>query len=298
MGSYQPTRRPWSVGVANYLNLQTFPLHAEQVLVTAGVYQAFYQFGAPYISKWLAPKTYESMSEKSRTNLDMRVVSFLQSIFISAYALKVIFTDPSRINTGPLDRLWGYSSPAGSVQAYAAGYFLWDIYVTSTHLAVSGPSVLAHAICAFAVSMIGFVSLPAFVMHPDTNFSQRPFANYYGVNFVLYEMSTPFLNIHWVLDKVGKTGSDLQFYNGVCLMSTFFGCRLVWGSYQTWLLSKDMLFAWQNRGTGPFPTWLFSLYFVANTTLTGLNFFWFGKMIDAMRRRFQSKPASSEPKTT
>jgi TLC domain len=57
---------------------------------------------------------------------------------------------------------------------------------------------------------------------------KRPFANYYGLNFVLYELSTPFLNIHWFLDKLNVTGSRLQLYNGIALVVTFFACRVVW----------------------------------------------------------------------
>lgn len=90
----------------------------------------------------------------------MRVVSFLQSVFISGAALKVILTDPTRVNTGPLDRLWSYSPQAGSVQAYAAGYFLYDIYVSLRHISTSGPSAAMHAVCAFLVTMLGFVSEP------------------------------------------------------------------------------------------------------------------------------------------
>jgi hypothetical protein len=86
-----------------------------------------------------------------------------------------------------------------------------------------------------------------------------------------------------MLDKLGKTGSDLQLYNGIALMSTFFGCRLVWGTYQTWLLSNDMLAAWR---VGPVPEVLFGTYILANAALTGLNFFWFSKMVKTMWRRF------------
>ena len=121
---------------------------------------------------------------------------------------------------------------------------------------------------------------------------KRPFGNYYGVSFVLYELSTPFLNVHWMLDKLGMTGSDAQLYNGMALMSTFFGCRLVWGSYQTWLLSHDMLAAWQ---AGPVPEVLFGTYLLANATLTGLNFFWFSKMVKTIRKRFSG--ASESEKT-
>ena len=43
---------------------------------------------------------------------------------------------------------------------------------------------------------------------------QRPFVNYYAPTFILYELSSPFLNIHWFCDKLNMTGSKIQLYNG------------------------------------------------------------------------------------
>lgn len=159
-----------------------------------------------------------------------------------------------------------------------------------------------------------------FPTDPPVSPNQRPFGNFYGVNFVLYELSTPFLNIHWALDKIGLTGSALQLYNGVALMTSFFGCRLVWGTYQTWSLSKDILSAWRSHRAGEaliprvvledgvlrdpanvvagkyeFPAGLLLTYLVANTMLSTLNFYWFGLMVQALRKRFQ-KPADKTAK--
>jgi hypothetical protein len=144
---------------------------------------------------------------------------------------------------------------------------------------------------------------------------QRPFANYYGLNFVLYELSTPFLNIHWFLDKFDKTGSKAQLYNGILLLASFAGSRLIWGSYQSLLIYNDVWKAWHT--TAPFgdkclafaarnipglgldvpvscrilPAWLAGLYVSANTALSLLNFFWFWKMIGAVRKRFPDEGA-------
>jgi hypothetical protein len=75
---------------------------------------------------------------------------------------------------------------------------------------------------------------------------QRPFLAYYGTRCLIWELyvpcyihfccphgssrSTPFLNIHWFLDKTGKTGTKLQLFNGALLLSTFAGTRLIWGT--------------------------------------------------------------------
>lgn len=74
---------------------------------------------------------------------------------------------------------------------------------------------------------------------------QRPFVNYYAPVFILYELSSPFLNIHWFLDKIEMTGSRTQWYNGMLLLSVFFCCRLVWGTWQSIMVYLDMWSALQ-----------------------------------------------------
>ncbi|PVH74579.1 hypothetical protein DL98DRAFT_552137 [Cadophora sp. DSE1049] len=101
---------------------------------------------------------------------------------------------------------FGYTGARGAVQGFAAGYFLWDLIASILHLNVLGWGSLAHA---------------------------RPFANYYDLNFILYELSTPFLNIHWFFDKLNITGSQIQLYNSIALLATFFSCRVLWGNYQS-----------------------------------------------------------------
>ena len=62
---------------------------------------------------------------------------------------------------GPRDRVWGYTGASGMVQAFAAGYFLWDLVTSAGNLDVHGPGALMHAASALAVSLLGFVSLLA-----------------------------------------------------------------------------------------------------------------------------------------
>ncbi len=73
-----------------------------------------------------------------------------------------------------------------------------------------------------------------------TDLVQRPFVNYYAPVFVLYELSTPFLNVHWFCDKLNMTGGKLQWCNGILLLLTFFCSRLVWGTYQSMRVFRDM----------------------------------------------------------
>lgn len=142
------------------------------------------------------------------------------------------------------------------------------------------------------------------------NHRQKPFVNYYACNFILFELSTPFLNVHWFLDKVNMTGSNLQLYNGFALLFTFFSCRLVYGPIQTYRVFSD-IFALSGKnpslpGKGVFahvtsqtyiPKWLSFAYLASNATLMFLNFYWFYMMIYAVQKRFVASPKPKDEKS-
>jgi hypothetical protein len=127
---------------------------------------------------------------------------------------------------------------------------------------------------------------------------QRPFVNYYGLNFVLYELSTPFLNAHWYMDKVGMSGSTAQLINGIALITTFGCSRLLWGSYQSVRMFQDVWRAIQQGGELPVPKWLALVYVGSLTLLGGLNFYWFGKMIQTVSKRFEEPKIATDKKKT
>jgi len=56
-----------------------------------------------------------------------------------------------------MDRVWGYNGLEGTVQAFGAGYFLWDLMVSTQHVRIFGVGLLAHAISAVTVFTLGFV---------------------------------------------------------------------------------------------------------------------------------------------
>ncbi len=136
---------------------------------------------------------------------------------------------------------------------------------------------------------------------------KRPFANYYGVAFALYAMSTPFLNLHWYFDKCNMTGGKAQLVNGIALLVTFFGSRLVWGTYQSVKVYQDLAHVLRMPESETkslfhgsevmrfsdkqvLPLWLAYTYLASNTLLTVLNFYWFWRMIETVTKRFRSPP--------
>lgn len=131
----------------------------------------------------------------------------------------------------------------------------------------------------------------------------------------MYDLSTPFLNVHWFCDKLDLTGSTIQAVNGAFLVSVFFGCRLVYGTYGAISVSRDVyraatigysaLDSAQDKIRQPLanledphgqtisflqaqklPLWLAFIYVAANVALTLLNVVWFSKMIETVRKRF------------
>ncbi|KAK1827191.1 TLC domain-containing protein [Podospora conica] len=291
--------KPW----ADRFGFYALPLHIHEVLAAALFYTFIHLVVSPIVSTWWFPSYYPRHSRSKKVNWDAHVVSIVQSTFINLLALYVMWNDDERREMDWQQRIWGYDGACSLVQSMAAGYFLWDFVTTLCFLDVFGLGLLAHASSALTVYIFGF----------------RPFLHYYSPVFILYELSTPFLNMHWFFDKVGMTGTRAQLYNGLVLLFTFASCRLVWGTYQSATVYGDMwraLHATPDAGyiaaaknatalaaldpsvnnmafvteATTLPAWLAGTYLLANVTLNSLNWFWFVKMIAAVRKRFEPAP--------
>lgn len=92
------------------------------------------------------------------------------------------------------------------------------------------------------------------------------------------------------MNKLDLTGSTAQLVNGIALIATFAATRLLWGTYQSVRMYQDIWTALQTPGGLPVPPWLAAVYMVSNTTLSVLNFYWFGRMVKTVRRRFEGPP--------
>lgn len=98
------------------------------------------------------------------------------------------------------------------------------------------------------------------------------------------------------------TGSRLQLYNGCVLLLSFFSCRLIYGTYSSICMVRDVyaainfhptnatrgsvVMAFATNGSTVQP-WLAASYFASNFTLNSLNFYWFFMMVHAVRKRFR-----------
>ncbi|KAJ2823839.1 hypothetical protein IWW50_003609 [Coemansia erecta] len=131
-----------------------------------------------------------------------------------------------------------------------------------------GAGFVVHAVASFGVYILSF----------------KPSLQYYGASFIMFEASTIFLNINWWLDKLGMTGSRLQFYNASALLFLYFTVRLVFGTYMSYSMFKDL----DARGTQTSAA-LYYFYRIANHAILGLSYYWFYLMIAAVKKRFPAK---------
>ncbi|KAI9696060.1 MAG: hypothetical protein M1836_005891 [Candelina mexicana] len=301
--------------LADLLALPTLPLHAHEILLAFTFYHIVNTRLSPLLSTYLFPSIYPKLNRRTKINWDVHVVSLVQSCLINTLALWVLWVDEERTEMNWRGRVWGYTGAGGMIQGFAAGYFLWDLMVSSMNVGVFGWGLLAHAVSALVVFSLGF----------------RPFVNFYGPTFILYELSSPFLNFHWFFDKLHMTGSRAQLYNGLVLLFTFFGCRLVWGTYQSLRVYQDVWAALQTPGTlvltttsggndgtvkgvvegaeepiseimkyageKVVPVWLACTYLGSNIVLNTLNFYWFGKMIETVKKRFKPPQERSKERS-
>ena len=58
------------------------------------------------------------------------------------------------------ERVWGYTGGGGLIQAFATGYFVWDLAICARNVGIFGAGMLAHAVAALVVFALGFVSSP------------------------------------------------------------------------------------------------------------------------------------------
>lgn len=182
--------------LASTLSLPALPLHAHEILFAFSFYQLINAYISPWLSRRLFPNTYPHLNRRTRINWDVHAVSLVQSVLINSLALWVIWNDDERRAADWKGRIWGYTGAAGLVQGFAAGYFLWDLMITTRHVGIFGWGMWAHAVCALMVFAFGFVSCILFLFpfiylltlqHTHTNLF---FKFFFWVSCYVYVMYT------------------------------------------------------------------------------------------------------------
>ena len=163
-----------------------------------------------HLGPFLFPSVFRSLAPPEMKRLMLswphHMVSLVHAIIICVLAI----VNASR-NELVQDRVWGYSEGISRMIAVTMGYFLWDLKVSIHYWHLYGHAFLIHAIMA----------LSSFL------FTYTPFLQFYVPYFLLFELSTIFINAHWFMNKMKLNGSRLQKINDVILIILYFIVRIV-----------------------------------------------------------------------
>jgi len=292
--------------LADFLDLPALPQHMHEIMVFTLFFTLLFVLG-PRVSATLFPNIYPQLRPKSKLHWDVAVVSMINSALIGSLALWGILADwTERHERTWQGRIWGYSGAEGFLGGVAMGYFIWHFVAMLIHSDVFGMPMVAHGISALFVTSVAF----------------RPFVTHYLPIFLIYELSTQFLDMHRFIEWTGNGGSRIHTINGIILIVVFFLCRPVWGTYQTWWMFHDEWAALKVSSSVPFapgyllsatgkstlgqtnvdhayvpeptPFWLISLHLTCGFVLLFLNYYWSVLLMRKAARAFVPKKGKTE----
>lgn len=258
---------------ADYFGYTVLPKHVHEILLAALFYHCIF-LGSSRWSKYFWPG-YKTLNSKTQTNFDIHVVSMVQCNLILGLSMP-LFCDPDLAE----DHVYGYTPYSAFIASMAVGYFLWDAITSVWYVKYFGVGFAVHGIAA------GFVFLQG----------MRPLILHYCPHFLLFELSTPFLNVNWFATHMHDVQVPflLRAINGAFLLLTFFFVRIVWGFYMVYFVFKD-LFSSRVMALNQHPQWISWGIVLANIALNTLNVYWFYKMQNLARRALSEPPSESVP---
>ncbi|PVU97358.1 hypothetical protein BB559_002058 [Furculomyces boomerangus] len=272
--------------ISSSLGLELLPQNFFKIISFAAIFQLIYIYSDLILgSSLLLGKEYSSLNSYKRYKLKSSVVSQVHSVLAVSLSIVVLaFPKGNAGNLGPLgynidsllrpfgiefdgglrgeDRIFGYGNFSTFLLSISLGYFLWDMIITLVNIKLGGVGFFIHGLCCFMVFSQAF----------------RPCLHYYGAVFLMYELSTIFMNnkkfIEIILNKDKQHQDKTEEKNGASLLikrsaSPFFNLskKLLVGStrsfntqnfsihsgYQNWQLKSRLikLHNFTNQGFEP-----------------------------------------------
>ncbi len=155
-------------------------------------------------SKWAS-----KLDTMEKRKLYVIPVSQFHAVFSCSLALYCIHGAPK----GKLesDRVYGHDAMSDMLCAFSAAYFFYDLFVVLSHLPLDYKFLLHAIVCGAAYWL-----------------TQAPFFQYYTVRFLLYELSTPLLNVNIFLQLMKSKGKWVDLTQKL-FGASFIGCRVLYG---------------------------------------------------------------------
>lgn len=253
-------------------------LHGYQILIAffvfiAASWIAFYRLAPKMIRYHKRNKSKDD--QVTRLKWGHMTASLLHAVIASAWSAYLWYDGSLGISAEA--RMWGYTKPLGHMLSFSLGYFMWDVCCCLWHIKIYGGGFLTHAL----LGLIGLAT--AFI----------PFMMYPASRFLLFEVSTIFINIHWFLENLGYGGSILMIINDGIVLLAYLLVRLILGSFFTYEFMHDL---WELQSSLPMALCIISI--VANFVTHLLNFYWFYRLCQSAVRMANRRFKISEQKFT
>lgn len=205
-------------------------------------------------------------------NGSMQIISMFHCAVVLYRSAIVI----SGLSWEQLEDYYAFSPYIQNTFSFSVGYFLWDLIL------MLGP----HGKTLFGVHALSCITV--------YSMGHFPFLHYIGTIFLMYEASTPFLNIRTLLNIYGRTETRFYKINQMIFGIVFIAVRVVCGVPMSILFHYKML-TWIGADVPQPPVHSYFVVFfniLCNVVLNWLNIHWTHKMLKLAR-----EPAT-EPKKT
>ena len=193
------------------------------------------------------------------------LTGLVHHFIICSLCFKKIFNSTPEIEG---DKMYGADDGINKIFAIATAYFLWDLSVC----------------LRYGIKDAGFI-VHAFICMLCYLFGQGPYLHWYGIRFLLFEISSIFLQIRSVLSCLEIKGLSIK-YAELGFAFSFFVVRMLYGIPLSIAFWKDSIALLRSgKAHSLFVVWF---YFVANIIVNILNTFWFSLILKKLRKQLKT----------
>jgi len=219
----------------------------------------------PFFKNVWKNKYYLRLNSYRKKSWNSRVIAFIHAAIVAPFSVYLVCHYGYPWNKSAKDYDAHEINLYYSTICISIGYFIWDVIYSISDYRKGGIGFVIHGICALLIYVFTF---------------KHHVLGHYSIMYLTYELSTIFLHIYWVLDKVDLTGSTIQVVDGIIVSILFLSVRIIFGNITITRLLYDLIFVRKVCSV------YLSLFFFLNIIpMQVLNLIWFYKMIQSILKR-------------
>lgn len=214
-----------------------------------------------YPISWHCSTSYRGLSKESQRDWDSRASSSLHAVVITALAAWIIlFTDLYKDDNGSgAPAMLRVSPLTNAALGVSLGYFVLDLAMMLVYYPqMGGAEMVAHHVASLLSVLRALMA---------------QYAHLYTLAMLSTEVTTPFINARWQMDRCGLRAHPAYLANGLVVMC-------LWAINRIAMFAPFFLHGWRHRDEIlPMPWYDKVLLVGVPLMLLGLNCFWFRKML-------------------